>query len=166
MRRTGQSALARYSARGKQYLVLVVPYRDGLLMQQLHYADEIKSFEEIDLGDAEVKEAEIKLAVQIVEQIQTDEFSPDKFVDEVKARTQELIQKKIEGEEITATPDEAPQAKVIDLMEALKQSLASKQGQAAGGEERRGPKASAAPVKADKADKKKPTSKKKAGTKK
>jgi len=124
MEQTGLVGLARYSARGKQYLVLVRPYQEhGLLMQQLRYADEVKAFSEVPLGDAPpINKGELALAVQIIEQIAASEFAPDKYRDEVKDRVLELIAKKVEGEEITAAP-EAPQAQVIDLMEALKKSL-------------------------------------------
>jgi DNA end-binding protein Ku len=124
MTKTGLVGLARYSARGKQYLVLLRPYQDkGLLMQQLRYADEVKSFSEVPIEDVPaVNASELKLATQIIEQIASDEFAPEKYRDEVKDRVLELIEKKVEGEEITAAP-EAPQAQVIDLMEALKKSL-------------------------------------------
>ncbi len=124
MKRTGLVGLARYSSRGKQHLVVVRPYDDGgLLLQQLRYPDEVKAFSEVPLDEpASVSPAELNLAIQIVEQIATDAFEPEKYKDEVKSRVLDLIQQKIEGQEITAAP-EAPQAQVIDLMEALKQSL-------------------------------------------
>jgi DNA end-binding protein Ku len=123
MRRTGRAALARYTARGKQYLVLVRPHERGLLMQQLHYADEVRSMSDVPLGSAEVKDAELDLAVKLVEQIASDRFEPQRYEDAVRKRTMEQIQKKIQGQEITAPPAEAPQAQVIDLMQALKASL-------------------------------------------
>jgi DNA end-binding protein Ku len=128
MQKTGRSALARWAARGKQYLVLIRPAKGGLVMQQLLYADEVRSISEVPVGDAELKEGELKLAVQLIEQIATDEFHPENYSDEVKKRYQEAIQRKIEGHEITAAPEQ-PKAQIIDLMEALKASLAAK-GQA------------------------------------
>ena len=125
MKQTGRSALARWAARGKQYLVLIRPAPGGLVMQQLMYADEVRPISEVPVGDAEVKEGELKLAVQLIEQIAADEFHPENYSDDVKKRYQEAIQKKIEGQEITAAP-EAPKAQIIDLMEALKASLAAK----------------------------------------
>ena len=94
-------------------------------MQQLLYADEVRPISEVPIEDAEVKEAELKLAVQIVEQIARDEFHPESYEDEVRKRYHEAIQSKVEGQEITAAP-EAPRAQIIDLMEALKASLAAK----------------------------------------
>ena len=115
MQKTGRSALARWAARGKQYLVLIRPTKGGLVMQQLLYADEVRPISEVPVGDAEVKEGELKLAVQLIEQIAADEFHPENYSDDVKKRYHEAIQRKIEGQEITAAP-EAPKAQIIDLM--------------------------------------------------
>jgi DNA end-binding protein Ku len=126
MRQTGRCALAKWAARGKQYLVLMRPIEGGLVMQVLHYADEVRPFSEIPVGDSAVREPELKLAVQLIEQIATDEFHPETYVDEVRARYHEAIQRKVEGQEVTASAPEAPKGQIIDLMEALKASLAQK----------------------------------------
>jgi DNA end-binding protein Ku len=141
MRDSGLSALARYAARGKQYLVLLRPTVEepgGLVMQQLLYADEVRPFNEIGLPDKPVlRDAELKLAEQLVEQISSQTFDPRQYEDEVKKRIQADIQKKVDGKEIEVSePSEAP-AQVIDLMEALKASLgaAREKRAAAGGED-------------------------------
>ena len=139
MRETQRVALASYAARGKQYLVLLRPYEDGLVMQQLRYADEVRSFSEIERGDAKPSEKELALARKLIEQISSDEFHPEAYEDEVKKRALEVIARKVEGEEVTYAEAPEPQAKIIDLMEALKASLASK-----GATERVGPKRAAA----------------------
>ena len=100
-------------------------------MQQLRYADEIRAITDIPLGEGEVEEKELKLAVQLVEQIASDEFIPANYEDEVRSRIEEVIRAKVEGQEITAEPAEAPKAKIIDLMEALKASLGDKDRKAA-----------------------------------
>jgi DNA end-binding protein Ku len=123
MQETGLSALGRYAARGKQYLVLLTPKDDGVIMEQLRYADEIRPFSEVPIGDAEVKDQELKLAIQLIEQIKNDEFQPDQYRDEVRDRVMELIQAKVEGEDITVSAGEEPATQIIDLMEALKASL-------------------------------------------
>jgi DNA end-binding protein Ku len=123
MKKTGRAALAKYAARGKQYLVLLRPVKNGIVMQQLYYPDELRAIDEIDIAEIDVKDAELKLAIQFIEQIATDEFHPEKYTDDVKARILEAIQKKVDGEEIVAGPSEAPRAQIIDLMEALKASL-------------------------------------------
>ena len=99
------------------------PYQSGLIIHQLRYADEVKPWAEVPIPDLpELKAAEIGLAKQIIQQIAHETWSPEKYKDEVQARMMDLIQKKVEGQEITMVP-EAPAGKVIDLMEALKQSL-------------------------------------------
>lgn len=125
MHETERCALAKYAARGKQYLVMIRPFEDGLLMQQLHYPDEIKAFAEVPLGeDLEIKEKELDLAVQLIEQIANEQFEPGKYEDEVRKRIQEAIAQKVEGREVSEVEAEAPKAQIIDLMEALKASLA------------------------------------------
>jgi DNA end-binding protein Ku len=125
LEQTNRWALAKYAARGKQYLVILRPLGKGLVMQQLFYPNEIRSLDELDLGEPVVKDNELKMAIQLAEMGATDEFHPEMYRDEVAERTRALIQRKIEGEEITALEDEKPRAQVIDLMEALKASLAS-----------------------------------------
>jgi DNA end-binding protein Ku len=123
MRRSGRAALARYAARGKDYLVMLRPFEEGLVLEQLRYADEIRAFSEVPVGEAEVKPAELDLALKLIEQISEESFLPERYEDEQRKRTWELIQKKVEGEEIVAAPEEAPKAQIIDLMAALKASL-------------------------------------------
>lgn len=130
LEQTGRWALAKYAARGKQYLVILRPLEKGLVMQQLFYPNEIRSMDELDLGDAVVKDNELKMAVQLAEMGASDEFHPENYRDEVAERTRAMIQKKIDGEEITAAEAEQPQAQVIDLMEALKASLESPRARA------------------------------------
>jgi DNA end-binding protein Ku len=116
--------VAAYSARGKQYIVEVRPYEDGLLMHQLRYTDEIKPWSEVPVGKVpKAQPAELRLAMQIVEQLQHDTFDASQYEDEVKDRVRKLIAKKAKGGEIVAAP-EAPKPVVTDLMEALKASLA------------------------------------------
>jgi DNA end-binding protein Ku len=124
MRQTGRSALAKWAARGKMYLVMVRAVEKGLVMQVLHYADEVRPISEVPIGDTAVKEAELKLAVQLVEQIAAEEFRPDQYEDGVRKRYLEAIQRKVEGQEVAAAPAEEQPAQIIDLMEALKASLA------------------------------------------
>ena len=124
MNQTGRVAIARYAARGKQYLVMLRPHEGGVLMQQLYYADEVRSFSDIPLGDEkELKEGELELAMQLIDQIANEEFEPSKYEDEVRARTRAIIEQKVQGEEVTEIEEEAPKAQIIDLMEALKASL-------------------------------------------
>lgn len=146
--------IASYSARGKQYIVCLRPFREGLILHQLRYSQEVKDWSEVPLPALpELKPAEIGLAKQIIQQIAHETFSPDKYKDEVQDRMMQLINQKVEGQEITVAP-EAPAGKVIDLMEALKASLGM-----AKTDDRKG--AVAAEPKAEEAPKKKAASKKK-----
>ena len=120
---TGRWAVAKYAARGKGYVVVIRPLGKGLVMQQLYYPNEIRAIDEIDLGDAEVKENELKMAVQLAEMSASDKFDPSQYRDEVADRVRGLIDRKIQGEEITTSEIEQPKAQVIDLMEALRKSL-------------------------------------------
>jgi DNA end-binding protein Ku len=120
---TGRWAVAKYAARGKGYLVVLRPLGKGLVMQQLYYPNEIRAIDELDLGDTEVKDNELKMAVQLAEMSASDAFHPELYRDEVTERVREQIQRKIEGEEIAMNDVEEPRAQVIDLMEALRKSL-------------------------------------------
>jgi DNA end-binding protein Ku len=122
---TGRAALGQYSARGKQYLVLIRPMGDLLVMEQLHYQGELKSADEVPRPDVTLKDAELTLARQLIEQGSVDEFKPDNYRDTVRDRVLEAIQQKVDGQEITSEPA-APETKIIDLMDALKASLAKR----------------------------------------
>ncbi len=124
LKETGRAAIGQYASRGKQYLILIRPQDGVLVMEQLHYADEIRSPAEVPVGKGEVKKQELELAIQLVEQAASDRFRPEAYEDNVRKRMLEQIQRKIEGEEIVEEPEEAPKGQVIDLMEALKASLA------------------------------------------
>lgn len=123
LRSTDRIAVGRYAARGRQHLVLVRPKEDGLLLEQLHYADEVRAFSEVPIEKAEVKEAELKLAKQLIDQAASDTFDPTIYRDEVREQVMAMIQRKVEGEDISVAPTEKPEHKIIDIMEALKASL-------------------------------------------
>jgi DNA end-binding protein Ku len=129
LQQSKRCAVGRWAARGKQYIVMIRPVEDlveGLVMQQLLYSGEVRSLRDLDIPKTDVKPAELKLAQQLIEQQSTDKFEPAAYADEVRARIEAAIQKKVEGKEITMT--EAPEtgAQVIDLMEALRASLEKK----------------------------------------
>jgi DNA end-binding protein Ku len=135
MLETGLVGIASYSARGKQYIVALRPFHEGLILHQLRYAQEVKPWSEVPMPDLpELKPQEIGLAKQIIQQIQHETWNPAAYKDVVQERMLDLINKKIEGQEITIQP-EAPAGKVIDLMAALKASL----GMAAKDDERKPP---------------------------
>jgi DNA end-binding protein Ku len=126
LRESKRCAIGRWAARGKQYIVMVRPVAEGLVMQQLLYAGEVRSIQEIDIPKGEVKDAELKLAQQLIEQQSSEAFDPAPYVDDVRARIETAIQKKVEGQEITMAEEAESGAQVIDLMEALRASLERK----------------------------------------
>ena len=122
---TGKAALGQYAARGNQHLVLLRPLNGVLVMEQLHYADEVRPTTEVTIPEGEVKPMELALAKQLIEQTTNENFEPQKYKDTVRERILETIQRKVEGQDITT--DIAPESgsKIIDLMDALKASLAA-----------------------------------------
>jgi DNA end-binding protein Ku len=125
LRESDRCALGRWAARGKQYIVMIRPVEDGLVMQQLLYGNEVRSIKEIEIPETEVKPAELKLAQQLIEAQASDKFDPEQYKDEVAGRIHAAVQKKVEGQEIVAE-EPVEQAQVIDLMEALRASLEKK----------------------------------------
>ncbi|MCZ6503509.1 MAG: Ku protein [Gammaproteobacteria bacterium] len=128
MRKTGKSALAKYAARGKCYLVMIHPLDEGLVMIQLRHQEEMRKFSEVEIPDSEIKKDELELAIQLVEQVSTDSFQPEKYTDDVRHHMLEMIDRKVNGQEIVVAQEEHEEAKIIDIMEALKASLRSKDG--------------------------------------
>src|SRR5579862_1876870 len=125
MRETGRAALARYAARGKQYLVMLRPSPDGraLILQELLYADEVRPMSEVPLPYGSAREAELKLAKQLIDQIASETFEPSKYHDEVRERIQADIDRKVQGHDISESAPAPEPARIIDLMAALKASL-------------------------------------------
>ncbi|MEP6691041.1 MAG: Ku protein, partial [Gemmatimonadaceae bacterium] len=100
LQETGRAALGQYAARGQQHLVLLRPLNGVLVMEQLHYADEVRPTTEVTVPPGDVKPAELTLAMQLIEQSATDVFEPQKYKDTVRERVLETIQRKIEGQDI------------------------------------------------------------------
>jgi len=156
MRESGRCALARWAWKGKEYVVQVRPGDDGLVLQQLLYADEVRSMKEIDIEKVEVKQPELALALQLIDQIAADSYDPAAFVDEEKQRVLAAIDDKIAGNEIAESVAPAPAGgQIIDLMEALRASLGGKKPARAGTAAAAAPAAAEAPA-AAKASRKAP----------
>jgi DNA end-binding protein Ku len=145
MRQSDRCALAKWAWKAKQYVVQVRPTEDGLVLQQLLYAEEVRSHKDLDIEKVDVSPAEMQLALQLIDQISTDSYDPTQYVDEEKKRILAAIDAKIAGKQVVAAAHEETQGtgQVIDLMEALRASLAKKP--AAG---KPAAKAAAAPVEA------------------
>ena len=136
---TGRVAVGRYSTRGRLELVLVRPYLRGLALHGLYYADEVRGFEEIELGeDVALKSGEVSLAKQLVEQLAGESFEPKRYEDEYRRALLEAIERKVAGEEVVAPPRAEAREQIVDLVEALKRSLAERDAaEASGGRARK-----------------------------
>ena len=127
MEKAGQVALAKYVMRDKESLVLIRAAQNGLMLHTMYFADEVRNFDEVDKGQsAKIKEGELDLALQLINGLATESFSPERYTDEYRHRVLGMINQKVEGQEVTVSEPAAPRAQVIDLMEALKESLAKR----------------------------------------
>ncbi|MCA9645174.1 MAG: Ku protein [Polyangiaceae bacterium] len=124
MRRKERVAVGSWSARGKEQLVMIRPYQDGLILHQLYYAGEVRAYDDVDKGATfNFSDAEQDLADKLLDQLTVDEFDSEKFKDAYATRVLEVVDQKVAGQEITLAPEQ-PKAQIIDLFEALKKSLA------------------------------------------
>ena len=127
MAKTDRVALAKFVMRGKESLVLIRPAQGGLMLHTLYFADEVRDFGEVDKGQsAKLKDGELELAVRLIDELSHAEFKPDQYQDDYRLRVLERVNLKVEGREVTAASPEVQRAHVIDLMEALKESLAKR----------------------------------------
>jgi DNA end-binding protein Ku len=124
MVKTDRVALAKFVMRGKETLVLIRASHDGLMLHTMYYADEVRDFGEIDKGkEASVRPGELDLAQRLIDELSSKEFKPEKYHDDYREKVLQVIESKVEGKEITSVAPQAQRTQVIDLMEALKQSL-------------------------------------------
>ena len=124
MEKSERVALAKFVMRGKENLVLIRAAQDGLMLHTMYFADEIKDFGEVDKGeDAKVKPGELELANRLVSELSSEAFRPEQYHDEYRNRVLQVVEQKVEGKEVTTLAPQAHRAQVIDLMDALKQSL-------------------------------------------
>ena len=127
MEKSGQVALATFVMRGKESLVLIRAAQGGLMLHTMYFADEVRAFTEVDKGEsAKIKEGELDLAIKLIDGLAAEDFDPERYEDAYRERVLELLNKKAEGQELTAAPAPAKRRQVIDLMEALKESLAAR----------------------------------------
>jgi DNA end-binding protein Ku len=124
MTKSGRVALAKYVMRGKENLVLIRPVQDGLMLHTMLFADEVRDFSEIDKGkNATIKPGEMDLAVRLIDELANDKFQPEQYHDEYRERVMAVVEQKVEGKEIVTIDPEVQRTQVIDIMDALKQSL-------------------------------------------
>ena len=128
MRKSGRCALAKWAWKSKQYVVQVRPVEDGLVLQQLLYADEVRSLKDLNIEPVTITPPELQLALQLIDQISEESYDPTQYVDEEKQRILAAIDEKISGKQVVASAhnEEPSSAQVIDLMDALRASLGKK----------------------------------------
>jgi len=137
---TKRCAVGRWATRGREHIVIVRPMSEGLAMHQLFFQDEVRTVKDLGLKDSpDVTAAELKLARTLIDQQSEKRFDPNEFRDEFRERVEAAIQKKIRsGKEISEIEAPTPSQRggsgnVVDLMDILQKSLASKSGRAANG---------------------------------
>ena len=128
MEESGYGAIAKLTMHQRENIVIVRPGTKGMTLHTMFYSNEIRAAESLPTDKIEVKEQEKKLARQLIESLAAP-FEPQKYRDEYQENVRAMIAAKLKGQEVTevAQPHMAP---VIDLMEALKKSLAEKQAPA------------------------------------
>jgi DNA end-binding protein Ku len=131
MKQSSRVALAKFVMRGKENLVLIRASQNGLMLHTMYFADEIRDFTEVDKGEnAKLKPGEMELAQRLVNELASEKFKPEQYADEYRTRVLEAVEAKVEGKQVTSLAPQAQRAQVIDLMDALKQSLGKRGGSA------------------------------------
>jgi DNA end-binding protein Ku len=134
MSKSSRVALAKFVMRGKESLVLIRAAQSGLMLHTMYFADEVRDFGEVDKGDdARIKPGELDLAHRLIDELSSDAFRPDRYADEYRTRVLTVVESKVEGREVTSLAPQAQRTQVIDLMDALKQSLGKRGGERSGG---------------------------------
>ncbi len=127
MKETGMAAIGRMVIRGNENFCLIRPKGDALVLETLFLAEDVRSQAEIDeaVEAIEVKEPELDLARQLIDSL-VGTWEPEELHSEYRQNLRELLEAKLKGEEI-AVPEPVADAPVIDLMDALKKSVAASQ---------------------------------------
>jgi DNA end-binding protein Ku len=125
MAKSEQVAVAKFIMRGKETLVLIRAAQGGLMLHTMYFADEVRDFGEIERGQsAKIADREMELALQLIKGLASEAFQPEQYKDEYRQRVLDLVNSKAEGKQLTAAPAVAERPRVVDLMAALKESLA------------------------------------------
>ena len=124
MAQSGRVALARFTMRGKEHLVLIRPYAKGLMLHTIYYADEVRLADEVDRATGQsVKDAELTLAMRLIDELSQKKFDVANYSDSYRVRVIEAAQQKVAGREMREVPTKPHRGQVIDLLQALKASL-------------------------------------------
>jgi DNA end-binding protein Ku len=119
--------IAKLTMHNREYTVFLRPHEGGLMLHTMYYEEEVRKVEGFGAPDVELKDAEVKVAHQLIEALAT-EWEPEKFKDDFQENLKNLIQTKLEGGTIAEVEKPKKIAPVVDLMAALKQSLAQMEG--------------------------------------
>jgi len=126
MERSGRAAIGRFVMRTKQYLVVIRPDDNMLVLETLYFADEVRNPKELDIPSrVKVSPNEVKIAKQLIDSL-TREWDPKHYKDTYRAALQKVIERVAKGEEITVEEPDEEHAEVVDLVEALQRSLDAK----------------------------------------
>src|SRR5499427_7275422 len=115
--------IAKLTMHNREYTVFLRPHKGGMMLHTMYYRDEVRELEGFGAPDVEIKEAELKVAHQLIEAL-ADEWDPEKYHDNFQENLKKLIETKLEGGEVQEVEKPKKLAPVIDLMAALKESLA------------------------------------------
>ena len=129
MQETGKAGLGRFVRQGAEHLCLIRPKGDALALETLFIAEDVNSQAEIEeaVSSSEVKEAELGLAQQVIDSLE-GEFDPDELTSEYRQNLKQMLEAKLDGQEIVKPEPEEEAAPVVDLMDALKKSVAEVKG--------------------------------------
>ena len=116
-------AIAKLTMHNREYTVFLRPYKGGMMLHTMYYKEEVRDLENFGAPDVELKDAEVKVAHQLIEALAGD-FEPEKYHDTFEENVKMLIKARLEGEEVTPVEKPKKMAPVVDLMAALKESLA------------------------------------------
>ncbi len=123
LRRTGYASIAKLTMHNREHIVVLRPGRHGLILHTLYYRDEVRSVDEFRTDTSQIKEKELELATMLIETLAAS-FEPEKYSDTYRDRIRALIEAKVQGQEIVAPPAAQGAAPVVDILEALKISIA------------------------------------------
>jgi DNA end-binding protein Ku len=131
LRETDYVAIAKLAMHNREYTVFLRPYSGGLMLHTMYYEDEIRKVEGFGSENVKLKEAEVKIAHQLIKALEA-KFDPSKYYDTFEENVKKLIKARLEGREVTAVEKPRKPAPVVDLMSALKQSLSQMEGKKKG----------------------------------
>ncbi|HZQ24137.1 MAG TPA: Ku protein [Terriglobales bacterium] len=120
-------AIAKITMHNREYTVFLRPHEGGMMLHTMYYADEVREVKDFGAPDVELKDAEVKVAHQLIEAL-ADKWDPEKYHDTFQENLKKLIETKLEGGEVKEVEKPKKLAPVVDLMAALKQSLAETEG--------------------------------------